>query len=122
MILLHNELMLALLNLLVCGALVWTCVCRLNVMSGAGTLRTFRLKYVVLFTAAVASAFSPVLFREWPTMTQIGISGAFLFVLGAGSKAWKHGVPQYAQSDPAPLGEPELPFDEEDTRPMELDS
>lgn len=103
---------LVILNFALCSALGWACLCRLNVMEGKDTRTVFRLKYAVLLTAATAGGFCP-LFGEWPTWTQCGMTGAVLFQLAGGARAWANGVPVYAKSDPAP-------FDALDTEPMEV--
>ncbi len=88
--------LLAFLNLALCAALGWTCLCRLNLMERSTTLPSFRAKYSVLITAAVASALGP-LAGIWPNLAQVLLTGAFVFVLAAGTSAWRDGVPGYAQ-------------------------
>jgi hypothetical protein len=89
---------LALLNLVICTGIGYTCACRLNLMEGARTRASFRAKYSSLLVGATASGFSPLFFGEWPGFGQVMLSAAFLFMMAAGSRAWRDGPPEYAQA------------------------
>ena len=56
----------ALLNTLVCGAIVFICICRLSVMH-MGIRKLVRLKYTMLLSGAMGYGFQPFLFDTWPT-------------------------------------------------------
>jgi hypothetical protein len=94
--------LLAAINLLVCSIVGWTALCRIYLMEARTTRWIFRLKYALLLGAATGSGFSPILFGDWPTVSQVLITATFAFVLAAGARAWHFGVPTYAQRQPAP--------------------
>jgi len=90
-------------NFLICSAIAWSCLCRINLMHGKQTRMVFRLKYSILLTAASVAAFLPALF---PTLAPVALAvfgAAVLFQLAGGARAWRGGVPQYAKSDPQPF-------------------
>lgn len=91
------QLIIALLNWVVCSFMGWTSACRINLMEGDSTRRVFRANYALLFTTAYVSGFSPILFGEWPTISQVGVTAAFAFVLASGAPAWRAGIPAYAR-------------------------
>lgn len=88
----------ALANTVVCLALAWACICRLNKASERTTQRVFVWKYAVLLTAAVASAISPV-FGIVASPIDLILNAAFFFALAGGRRAWRDGVPEYARTD-----------------------
>lgn len=61
----------------------------------------FRVKaqYVILLVASVANGFSPILFRQWPTLVSIFYASAVFYVLWSDKFQWKHGPPDAARSD-----------------------
>lgn len=87
---------LALLNLVLCAVIAWSCVCRITLMDARTTLAHFRAGYALLLVAATSSGLSPLLWGELPGPGQIGMALAILYVLGAGYGSWRHGVPDYA--------------------------
>lgn len=90
-------------NFAICSAIGWACLCRINLMHGRETRLIFRLKYSVLLTAAGVAGFVPMLFPEAAPLALAALSGAVLFQLAGGARAWRGGVPEYAKSDPAPF-------------------
>lgn len=88
--------LLALINLAVCTAIGWSCVCRIAVMDGRTTLLSFRLKYAFLLVAATASGFGPALLGSWPEVADVLLNTAFLYMMAGGARAWRGGVPDYA--------------------------
>jgi len=96
----HGRYAFALLNLLLCSLIGYTCGCRMSRMSAATTSKRFRFQYVLLFVAATASGFAPVLWREWPGPSHIGVSIAVLVFLGFGYRNWRDGPPDYARRGP----------------------
>lgn len=88
--------LLALANLAVCTAIGWACVKRMTVMRKQTTAFSWRLRYALLFTVASLSGWSPILFGDWPGISQVLVNFAFLSVIGTG-KAWADGVPSYAK-------------------------
>lgn len=95
--------LLALANWIVCSGIGLSCVCRFAAMSRSTTRMSYRVSYALLWTAACASGWSPLLFREWPGPGQIAMAAAALYVLGSGLRSWRDGVPEYARSGPMPL-------------------
>lgn len=94
-----EQLLKAVINFGVCTALWFACYCRLNLMSGDTTLRSFRFKYVFLLVFVALSGLGPFIPGEWPTWSRIALTLAFWFTLHGASRAWKRGVPIYARSD-----------------------
>lgn len=84
------------LNTIICCALAFALLCRLNLMAKGTTKRVFRWKYVFLLVAVTLSLFSPFIYNEWPTWTRIFEQISFFFCLHSASMAWKKGVPEYA--------------------------
>ncbi|KQV85421.1 hypothetical protein [Rhizobacter sp. Root1221] len=103
---LEQQYLLSLANFAACSGLGWCCVCRFAVMSSATTRWDVRLNFALLFAAATASGFAPLLFREWPGYTQVGLAVGTLAVLVSGAREWRVGLPEYARTDAAPLGPP----------------
>lgn len=93
-------LLLTAINFGLCTALGWTCLCRLNLMS-LSTRRSFRAKYSVLLAAATLSGYG-WLIGLWPNLGQVVLTAAFVYVLAAGSSAWRSGPPSYAQTSAQP--------------------
>lgn len=100
--------LMAFLNFAICTGIGWSCVCRLAMMSAETTKAIYRRKYEILFTAATASGFSPLLFGEWPGFAQLGMSLAALMMCIDSAKSWKHGVPHQAMKPPRELKHSEL--------------
>lgn len=89
--------LIALANFALCCMLMWMCLCRINRMHVDTTRRDFRFMYCILLAASFASAFSPVLFDEWPTAVQLFLTSAFLTMMWTSRKEWTGGnVPLYA--------------------------
>lgn len=95
--------LLALLNLVFCTLIGWSCVCRWIKMTGRTTRRWVRAAFTLLFAGATSSGFSPILWQDWPGPGAVSLAAGVLLVLIVGAKDWKHGLPGYAQSAPAPL-------------------
>lgn len=92
-------LILALINLVMCLGIAWSCLCRLAAMSGISTKLRFRINYTLILVCSMSSGFSPVLFREYPGPGSIMLAFGILYMLGIGYGTWKNGVPMYARSD-----------------------
>jgi hypothetical protein len=100
--------LLALANFVVCGVALWSCLCRLNATSAGRVRMTVRIEYTVLLAGSVASGFSPILFNEWPGISQVLLGSAVLMMLLAEAHRWRDGAPPDVLSQPEPLGLPEL--------------
>jgi hypothetical protein len=87
----------ATLNFIACTLIGWSCVCRMAVMSAETTKVLYRRKYELLFTAATASGFSPILFDEWAGFGQLGMSIAVLVMCWESAREWKDGLPEAAR-------------------------
>lgn len=90
------QFMLSLANFALCSAIVWSCICRLTLMSAVTTRVRFRLGYSLMLVAASSSGLSHVLWGELPGPGQTSMAVAMLYVIGVGYGHWKHGVPDYA--------------------------
>jgi hypothetical protein len=82
----------AALNLIVCGACVWACICRLNTMSDAVPKRV-RFQFVALLVGCLASGLQPMLFKEWPGVGQTVLAVCVLIGLVISMPRWRHGPP-----------------------------
>jgi hypothetical protein len=107
MTLYETRALVALANFFLCCFLMYLCICRINKMHSSTTRRDFRLIYCLLFAAAVGSAFSPILFEQWPTPIQVLLTLAFMLVLRTSREAWKGGVPEYGRPHARGAGAPE---------------
>jgi hypothetical protein len=87
------------LNWVLCTALGWACLCRLNAM-GRRTRPLYRVAYTALLAASTASGFAPVLWREWPGLSQVAVAAAALLVLLTSSPRWSLGAPDYTHREP----------------------
>ena len=85
----------ALANFALCSAVGYVCACRFSVMS-RDTRLVFRLNYALLFMAATASGFQPILLREWPGVADLLTNAVVLWFVGSGMKTWRFGAPAYA--------------------------
>lgn len=90
--------LLALANFGLCSAIGYVCACRFSVMS-RDTRLIFRTNYALLFTAATASGFQPLLFREFPGMADLIGNAVLLFFLASGMRTWRGGAPDYTARD-----------------------
>ena len=98
-----KQLLLAALNLFLCGLIGWACVCRMAKMWAETTRLLTRWAYAAMFTAAGLSGWQRALIGEWPTWPQVASSAALLLFMWSGTRAWKDGPPDFAKSDKAPL-------------------
>ena len=96
-----NYSLLLILHLFVNLVVFIICIRRLDRMQKV----LFRVKaqYVLLTVASVANGFSPILFKQWPTVISIFYAGCVLFMLASDSFQWRKGPPDAALSDHAPL-------------------
>ena len=83
--------MLALLNLVLCLAIIHVCLCRLNCMTERVMLRV-RSQYTIYLNCALASALQPT-WGEWPQWGTISMAAALLFGLLVSKQHWMAGPP-----------------------------
>ncbi len=88
-------------NFVVCGAIAFIALCRLNAMR-KGVLRLVKVEYAGYMTGAIAAAFQP-LWGEWPQLGSLSIAGVLLIGLLCSSRAWAGDVPPDVATDHAPL-------------------
>ena len=69
--------LLAVLNLSICLAIAWACICRLNSDVCKHLLRP-RARYTLMLTGSLASGLQPVLFGTWPGVGTVIFSAAVL--------------------------------------------
>lgn len=93
----------ALANAVVCAAIVFIAVCRLNAMERTVFWRV-RLEYAGYVGGAVASGLQPW-WGEWPEWGTIGLAVAVLTALLCTGRAWHGDRPPESATDRAPLGE-----------------
>jgi len=90
------------LNAVLCGALFWTCFCRI-VRTDVDTVRPVRLAFCLLGAVAVACMVAPLgwlrplLPAHEPPVTQLVIVGAMFVVQGLTARYWRDGVPCHFQ-------------------------
>lgn len=92
----------AAVNALVCAGIVFVCFCRVGVMR-RDTKTVFRALYVLMGTAALASALQPITppFYSWPSLADIGSNAVLLFWLASGWSAWRE-APSYTRKGAPP--------------------
>jgi hypothetical protein len=90
-------------NLVLCGAIAFIALCRLNAMR-AGVLWRVRIEYAGYLGGATAAAFQP-LWGEWPQLGSLAISFAMLVGLICSGRAWAGDVPPDVATDHASLSE-----------------
>lgn len=99
----HETLLLtAAVNALVCAGIVFVCFCRIGVMR-KDTKTVFRALYVLMGTAALASALQPITppFYSWPSAADIASNAVLLFWLASGWSAWRE-APTYTRKSGPP--------------------
>lgn len=92
----------AAINALVCAGIVFVCFCRVGVMR-RDTRTIFRALYVLMGTAALASALQPITppFYSWPSTADIASNAVLLFWLASGWSAWRT-APAYTRKSSGP--------------------
>jgi hypothetical protein len=83
----------AIVNLILCAAGIWMCVCRARHMSLNTTRRSVRLWYGFLFTALASALVVP------QTASIVFVSAAIVVYLISGIKDWWNGQPDHARHD-----------------------
>lgn len=81
---------------IVCLAVSFTVVCRLNAMHRR-TKSLFRLKYALLLGGSLAGGVSPLLFPEHPRIGGLIFALTVLVYLVLGFQAWRGGAPDYTE-------------------------
>ncbi len=76
---------------LICGAIMFVCICRLDKIDKAVRIRV-GIQYVILLMAAAGLAAAPLLW-QFPGWAVVGFAAAVLFMLIADSFQWAHGAP-----------------------------
>lgn len=89
-----TQLLFALANFVLCLAVVWMCLCRLNSMTRAVLYRV-RSEYSLYLTCALASALQPM-WGEWPEWGSLAMAVALIFGILASRRAWARGAPRSA--------------------------
>ena len=97
-----NDYLWALLNTVVCGAIMVVCICRLSVMH-TGIRKLVRLKYTLLLSGACAYGFQPFIFGTWPTPAGMFFVVTVFVGLLTSSYRWRRHPPEDTYSRPAPL-------------------
>jgi len=86
-----NELYLfALANFVICMAIVFIAICRLNAMKGDVLMRV-KSEYAVYIGGALTAAAQPW-WGEWPQAGSLCLAGAMLFGMFCSSHAWRRGT------------------------------
>lgn len=88
------------LNAVLCLAIIFVCICRVDLIC-PGVLRRVGVQYVVMIMAAAGHGCAPLL-MELPGWTSVAFSGAVLLMLVLDSYQWRCGPPPSA-TGPAPL-------------------
>lgn len=97
----------ALANAVLCGAIVFISVCRLNTMQGTVLVRV-QSEYAGYIGGAFASALQPW-WNEWPQWGSLAIAAALLLGLLFSGHAWRKDKPPATATAPAPLSDfPEI--------------
>ena len=80
------------INGLLSLAIMFVCICRLNLI-GRRVLRRVGVQYVLLLMGAAANGASPWLL-EFPGWPSVAFAAAVLFMLCADSFQWRRGAPR----------------------------
>lgn len=83
-----------LINLALCIAGGWTCICRMKLM-GSQTKKQIRAQYVIWFVLFFVSGCSWT-FGEPATPTQLLLGLGIITHITLGFSVWKNGAPAYA--------------------------
>ena len=95
----------ALMNVIVCGAIMSICVGRLS-MCHPGVSMLVRLKYTMLLSGSFAYGFQPLLFNDWPTRGGLILSVAVLIGLLCSAHRWHGHAPKEIVVRPSQFGNP----------------
>lgn len=79
--------LLAMLNLAICAAIGWACICRLN-SSVCRLYLLARARYALLLAGAIASGLQPLLFNSWPSAGSVVLAAAVLVFLVINVVRW----------------------------------
>lgn len=90
--------LLAMLNLAICMAIAWACICRLN-SHVARVHKWARAKYSLLLAGAVASGFQPALWNSWTTVGDTIFSACVLAGLLINVARWHGAAHPHRRSD-----------------------
>ena len=85
---------LILTHLAVNGVVFGICLHRLRLMRDV--LMRVKIQYVVLLVASVANGFSPMFFKQWPTVISVAYACSVLLMLVSDMFQWKNGQPPEA--------------------------
>jgi hypothetical protein len=86
--------LLALANAVLCAGIAWVCLCRIAALSKRSRL-LFRALYSLMGAAALGSSLQPLLFGEWPGVSELMVNAVLLAFLASGMKTWREGAPKY---------------------------
>lgn len=81
-----------LVNLVLCCAVGWACICRLNLLNRHVDMRP-RLMFCLLLTGATAHGMAPWLFRESAGFGDTILSAAVLISFLLSAHRWRQGAP-----------------------------
>lgn len=85
----QTEQLLAVLNLIICLAIGWACICRLNADVCKHLLRP-RARYTLLLAGALANGLQPVLWGTWPGVGTVIFGAAVLAGLLINVVRWRN--------------------------------
>jgi hypothetical protein len=88
--------LIALCNALLCGGIMWVCLCRIAALSKRSRL-LFRALYSLLGMVAFASMLQPLFFGEWPGVADLMVNAVLLAFLASGMRTWRLGAPPYTK-------------------------
>lgn len=78
----------ALINLLFCMGIFWSCVCRLN-SNPSKIYKTVRARYTLLLGAASLHGLQPTFLGTWPGWADVVFSATVLAFLGLSMNKWR---------------------------------
>lgn len=89
----QTQQLLALLNLVLCLGVVWSCICRLNTDVCKTHIKA-RLRYTLLLVGAGTHGLQPILFGTMPGVAGVLFSVGVISHLVLGVDNWRDAVPQ----------------------------
>lgn len=79
----------ALINLVLCMGVFWSCVCRLN-SAPSKIYKTVRARYTLLLAASSLSGLQPTFLGTWPGWADVFFSAMVLAFLGLSMHRWRN--------------------------------
>lgn len=91
--------LMCLANLVLCFGIGYVCLCRIAKMEEATTRKMTRLVYALVGATAATSGGWYWITGDWANWNDLFVNATLLIYMTSGARAWKFGVPEYAQRE-----------------------